>query len=66
MVRIGYKTLLVLRCTLQEDEHIENDEMLLVEGCAQKKEQCISADETLLVRIGYKTLLVWRCAPQED
>ena len=37
LVRIGYKTLLVLRCTLQEDEHIENDEMLLVERCAQRR-----------------------------
>ena len=65
LVRIGYKTLLVLRCALQEDEHIDKDEMMFVERCAQKKEQCISADETLLVRIGYKMLLVWRCGPQE-
>ena len=50
---------------MQKEEHIEKDETLLVGRGAQKKEQCKSADEMLLVRIGYKMLLVWRCGPQE-
>ena len=30
LIRIGYKTLLVGRCALQEEEHIEKNEELLV------------------------------------
>ena len=37
----------------------------MVDRGVQKEEQCISADEMLLVRIGYKMLLVWRCGPHE-
>ena len=39
--------------------------MLLVERGARNEEQCIKADETLLIRIGNKMLLVWRYAPQD-
>ena len=41
LIRMGYKVLLVWRCAPHEKEHIEKDEMLLVESSAQKEEQCI-------------------------
>ena len=50
---------MVWRCALQEDEHIERDEKLLVGRGTQTMEQCISADEMLLVRIGYNKMLIF-------
>ena len=37
LIRTGYKTLLVWRCAPQDKEHVEKDEMLLVERGAQRR-----------------------------